>query len=95
MKCDTLSDWPWKKRRLRNQVANLKHQIETGMPRIMGNSPEIMAVKRLIRQVAATDSNVLISGESGTGKELVASAIHRLSNRSEKNIFAHQLRLLF
>jgi sigma-54 specific flagellar transcriptional regulator A len=38
-------------------------------------------VKKLVRQVAQTDANVLILGESGTGKELVARAIHFLSKR--------------
>jgi transcriptional regulator with PAS, ATPase and Fis domain len=40
-------------------------------------------VKKLIRQIAATDISVLIRGESGTGKEIVADVIHQLSNRRE------------
>jgi DNA-binding NtrC family response regulator len=40
------------------------------------------------RQIAPTDSNILISGESGTGKELLARYIHNHSNRSEKNFQA-------
>jgi DNA-binding NtrC family response regulator len=72
------------KRRLRTEVADLKQQVETGSQRILGHSPQIIAIRRLIRQVAETDSNVMITGGSGTGKELVASAIHRLSKRSAK-----------
>lgn len=46
-----------------------------------GSSSVIRQVNRLIRQVAAFDSNVLILGESGTGKEVVARAIHESSSR--------------
>lgn len=46
-----------------------------------GSSGVIRQVNRLIRQVAAFDSNVLILGESGTGKEVVARAIHESSLR--------------
>jgi DNA-binding NtrC family response regulator len=48
---------------------------------IVGKSPEIVEIAKLIGQVAATDAAVLIFGESGTGKELVARAIHRNSRR--------------
>ncbi|MEW6307892.1 MAG: sigma 54-interacting transcriptional regulator [Bacillota bacterium] len=49
---------------------------------IIGNSAGIIAVHRLIRKVAPTDSTVLVRGESGTGKELVAQAIHAGSART-------------
>ncbi|MBA2707152.1 MAG: sigma-54-dependent Fis family transcriptional regulator [Gemmatimonadaceae bacterium] len=51
---------------------------------MVGQSPQMAAVRTLIERVAATDSRVLITGESGTGKELVASAIHDSSTRREK-----------
>ncbi|HFC98212.1 MAG TPA: sigma-54-dependent Fis family transcriptional regulator [Thermosulfurimonas dismutans] len=53
------------------------------MQEIIGQSPAIKEVFRLIEKVAPTESTVLILGESGTGKELVARAIHRQSRRSE------------
>lgn len=48
-----------------------------------GDSPAIAEVNRLVAQVAAFDSNVLILGESGTGKEVVARAIHDCSDRRD------------
>jgi DNA-binding NtrC family response regulator len=50
---------------------------------IVGSSPAIQEVLRLIRKVAPTDSPVLIQGESGTGKELIARALHRGSLRAD------------
>jgi len=49
---------------------------------IVGSSPGMVAVYRLIARVAQSDTTVLIQGESGTGKELVARAIHANSPRS-------------
>ena len=50
---------------------------------IVGSSPGMVAVYKMIARVAQADSTVLIQGESGTGKELVARAIHTHSQRSE------------
>ncbi len=50
-----------------------------GVDEIVGKSPEIVEIAKLIGQVSKTDAAVLIFGESGTGKELVARAIHRNS----------------
>ena len=50
---------------------------------ILGSSPAMQAVRSTIAEVAETDANVMIHGASGTGKELVATALHRLSKRSE------------
>jgi DNA-binding NtrC family response regulator len=49
---------------------------------IVGRHPSMQAIFEVIRRVAPTDATVLITGESGTGKELVASALHRLSQRA-------------
>jgi sigma-54 specific flagellar transcriptional regulator A len=53
-----------------------------------GSSPAVRDVTRLIRQVAAHDSSVLILGESGTGKELAARAVHDASPRRQRPFVA-------
>ncbi|MEW6264168.1 MAG: sigma-54 dependent transcriptional regulator [Thermodesulfobacteriota bacterium] len=51
---------------------------------IVGQSPAIRDVFRLVDKVATTDSTIMIYGESGTGKELIARAIHKSSRRRDK-----------
>ncbi len=51
--------------------------------KIVGNSPRMLHIYDMIRQVAKTKTNILITGESGTGKELIARAIHEQSGRKE------------
>ena len=53
--------------------------------RFVGESPQMKKVYDLVKRVAHTRTNILISGESGTGKELAARAIHELSQRREKS----------
>jgi DNA-binding NtrC family response regulator len=55
---------------------------------IIGDSPKILEVFRLIDGVGPTSSTVMVLGESGTGKELVARAIHQHSPRSKKPFVA-------
>ena len=55
--------------------------IEEGGPSLIGRSPAMQEVYRVIARVVSNDLTVLISGESGTGKELVAKAIHDLGPR--------------
>jgi two-component system response regulator HydG len=66
-------------RQLREQLGQLRTEEA-----LVGNSPGMLAVKRLIRQIAATDVSVLIQGETGTGKEVVADILHALSPRREQ-----------
>ncbi len=51
---------------------------------MIGKSKGILKVYSLVKKVANTTANVLITGESGTGKELVAGAIHENSSRKDK-----------
>lgn len=60
----------------------LKKTIHFG--KIVGNSPGMIRIFDMIKQVARTNTNVLITGESGTGKELIARAIHDQSDRHDK-----------
>jgi len=55
---------------------------------IIGESPAMQQVFEMIRKVAPTKSNVLITGESGTGKELVAHAIHSLGSQNGARFLA-------
>jgi DNA-binding NtrC family response regulator len=66
------------------EVRHLRRQLREhgSFGRIIGNSPGIRGVYRIIEQAAPTAASVLISGESGTGKELIAQTIHELSPRA-------------
>jgi DNA-binding NtrC family response regulator len=70
---------------LRREVDRLRREVrkEYSFHQILGKSKTIQAVFDLIRRVADSPTNVLITGESGTGKELVAKAIHYNSSRKE------------
>jgi two-component system nitrogen regulation response regulator NtrX len=64
----------------RERNAFLKESLERYQ--MIGTSPAIKTIFRLIEKVAASDSRVLVSGESGTGKELIAKAIHLRGERA-------------
>jgi len=64
---------------LRKEIEFIQHQSE-----IIGESDDIKEVLSKIKQVAPTDSSVLITGETGTGKELIARAIHETSSRKHR-----------
>jgi len=55
---------------------------------LVGRSPAMVAVYKLIAHAARTDATALITGETGAGKELVARAIHQFSARSNKPFVA-------
>ncbi|MCP3103635.1 sigma 54-interacting transcriptional regulator [Myxococcus sp. K15C18031901] len=52
--------------------------------RIIGESPQLQAIYRLVRKAAPTDATVLLRGESGSGKELFARAVHVNGPRRDK-----------
>ena len=55
---------------------------------LIGKSPALQSVQRLIDRVAPSDVTVLVQGATGTGKEVVARALHRLSSRATKPFLA-------
>ncbi len=68
---------------LKADNSQLKKVINNGREKIIqGASPTMINVMNIVRKVAATEANVLITGENGTGKELIAREIHRLSARA-------------
>lgn len=75
---------------LAGRVVLLLHRLDplsdADLPRfgLVGESPELVRVRRDIARVADLDVPVLLRGETGTGKELVAGAIHRAGMRREK-----------
>ena len=69
---------------LRLKEKELKKAMTRDDKYIVGSSPELMQVLKIVRKVAKTNTNVLITGENGTGKELIAREIHRLSERCDE-----------
>jgi PAS domain S-box-containing protein len=67
------------------ELEELKHELRQHywFMGLLGNSVPMHKLFDRIRNAATSDAPVLIYGESGTGKELVASAIHKLSNRNK------------
>ena len=74
----------YRKNKLLVESMEQNHSIK----KIIGVSPAIKQLHLLIKRVALTNANVLITGESGTGKELVAKAIHYLSKRKDQPFVA-------
>jgi DNA-binding NtrC family response regulator len=65
-----------------NVLLRTEFQSHHGLQNIIGASPSMLEVSKMVRSIAPTGSTVLITGESGTGKELVAKAVHALSPRN-------------
>jgi two-component system, NtrC family, response regulator PilR len=59
----------------------LKNTVHFG--KIVGSCPRMQHIYQMVRQVAQTRTNIMITGESGTGKELIARAIHDNSGRAD------------
>ena len=73
---------------LENQALRQEVEQRYSFSNIVGQSPQMKKIFELIKKVANTKGNVLITGSSGTGKELVARAIHFNSDRKNKPFVA-------
>ncbi len=75
---------------LRREVARLRERLDQPAPKqLLGTSPPVQSMRRLIEQLAPSRATVLITGESGTGKEIIARQIHALSGRKGEFVPLH------
>ncbi len=68
-------------RRLQEENARLQRR---DLPTFIAEAPAMKAARETVDRVAPSDASVLITGEHGTGKEVVASLLHRLSQRANR-----------
>ena len=70
-------------KKLKNENAELRSRLESTyrFSNIIGRSPNMENIFRIVESIKDSSSNVLITGETGTGKELLANAIHYTSKR--------------
>src|SRR5207247_2443914 len=68
-------------RRLTRDLERLRGELEQRHDLVIGRTPAMQEVYKVIGRVAPTDATVLIQGETGTGKELIAKTIHQHSSR--------------
>lgn len=82
----TLVDVNKDKRLLQKKYDDLKITLEENPndELIFGTNPQMLQIKQMIYQVAATPATVLVTGETGTGKEIIASTIHQFSHLRDK-----------
>jgi DNA-binding NtrC family response regulator len=75
---------------LRREVLQLRREMMRAgrLPDLVGRTPAMLEIYRVIEQVAPTTASVLITGESGTGKEVIAQTLHRLSPRTTRRLIA-------
>jgi DNA-binding NtrC family response regulator len=66
------------------KTRSLTREITPPEQTIIGQSASMKKVFELVRKVAVTDANVLLTGENGTGKEVMAREIHRRSPRNQE-----------
>ena len=73
---------------LRAENARLREELAGEFRGLIGDSPAIREVVKVIRRAGPTDATLLITGESGTGKEVVARALHAESRRRARPFVA-------
>lgn len=75
-------------KKLREKQSVLNRDIQKEEDICWGQSPAMQRLLTMIKKVAVTDANVLITGENGTGKELIAKMIHRYSPRAAETLIS-------
>lgn len=75
-------------KKLREKQSVLNRDIQKEEDICWGKSPAMQRLLTMIKKVAVTDANVLITGENGTGKELIARMIHRYSPRAAETLIS-------
>ncbi|RJQ14911.1 MAG: sigma-54-dependent Fis family transcriptional regulator [Nitrospiraceae bacterium] len=90
IKLKAILDKAVEQRRLKYEIAELRSQLEStyGFSSIIGKSPGMEKVFRMVETIRDSSTNVLITGETGTGKELLAKAIHYTSRRHYRPFIA-------
>jgi len=78
------------RRNLYRELDYLRKQVEEsrGFEQIISQNKTMLEIFQLIKKVAFTSTNILITGESGTGKELIARSIHRSGSRKTRPFVA-------
>ena len=74
------------RRDLTNKAAALETRLKAaeGTTKLIGETPAMLEVRKLIETIAPSDAVVMILGETGTGKELIARSLHEQSDRADR-----------
>jgi DNA-binding NtrC family response regulator len=83
---EALIEKAYERRKLRKENTQLRELLDRYRPPadMIGRSPAMQEIFRLIQRAGPSEKAILVQGESGTGKELVARALHRGSRRTDK-----------
>lgn len=71
-------------KQLKEKEEILKKQLNPGEDLLWGESHVMQKLHHLVKKVAKTEANILLTGENGTGKEIIAKEIHALSGRQRE-----------
>lgn len=71
-------------KKLRERQKQINKGLNKASDPLIGKSPAMESVFKIMNKVAVTDANILVTGENGTGKELIVKEIHNNSRRAEE-----------
>ena len=78
---------------LKDNLSSNDNHLEDNLP-IVGSSPVMQNIYRILSKVINTDFNILIEGKSGTGKNLIAQVLHDFGTRRDKRFLSVNLSLM-